>query len=287
MLIPYSRSASERILPLLISLVMAMLAMSCYSVIDTVFVSSTSMMSSLNIKDKCHKGHFIHQDGCSPHLGCNEILEEVQVYDDIILTYTSSRMIKLAKWQKKLIKYHTLNNLNLELTFRQHLSLFKEVLNEQLIGYCDAPGHMIFITDHHKSHQHHPHQLYQRVQLCSSYAELLVFLHQHEIMLDFDDEDDLLESVIIGQDPWRLILDDVFLLRPLNHSSRGISDDIWMTPEVCNAFLLTKDKQAKLILSQIHRQCRDKDPDKRPTADQLLKTYKDVQLQLLSLSSIE
>lgn len=101
MLIPYSRSASERILPLLISLVMAMLAMSCYSLIDTVFVSSTSMMSSLNIKDKCHKGHFIHQDGCSPHLGCNEILEEVQVYDDIILTYTSSRMIKLAKWQKK------------------------------------------------------------------------------------------------------------------------------------------------------------------------------------------
>ena len=70
-----------------------------------------------------------------------------------------------------------------------------------------------------KSHQHHPHQLYQRVQLCSSYAELLVFLHQHEIMLDFDDEDDLLESVIIGQDPWRLILDDVFLLRPKGPST--------------------------------------------------------------------
>ena len=284
MLVQYSRSAvSERILPLLISLVMAMLAMSCYSVIDA-FMSSTSMEFNLNIKDKCHKGHFIHQDGCSPHLGCNEILEEVQVYDDIILTYTSSRMIKLAKWktQKKLVKYHTLNNLNLELTFRQHLSLFKEVLNEQLIGYCESPGHLIFITDHHKINKVHPHQLYQRVQLCSSYAELLVFLHQHEIMLDFDDEDDLLESVIIGQDPWRLILDDVFLLRPMNSSSTG--DDIWMTPEVCNAFLLTKDKQAKLILSGIHRQCRDKDPDKRPTADQLLKTYKDVQLQILKSS---
>ena len=273
----------ERILPLFISLVMAMLAMSCYSLIIDTF-----MFSSLNIKDKCPKGHFTHQDSCFPHLGCNEILEEVQVYDDIILTYTPSRMIKLAKWRhKKLVKFHTLNNLNLELTFRQHLSLFKELLSEQLIGYCDDPGHLIFMTDHHhRSLKHGPNQLYQRLQLCSSYAELLVFLHEHEIMLDFDDQNDLLESVIIGQDPWRLILDDVFLLRPLNSSSSSlsISDDIWMTPEVCNAFLLSRDKQAKLILSQIHRQCRDKDPDKRPTPDQLVKTYRDVQ-QKLSYSS--
>ena len=273
---------SERILPLLISLVMAILAMSCYNILDMLVISIDKYLY------KCSKGQFMHQNECFTHLGCNEILEEIQVYDDIILTYTSSRMIKLAKLkkQKKLVKFHTLSNLNMEMQFRQHLSLFKELLNEQLIGYCDAPGHLIFITDHHQKNQYHhgrPHELYQRVQLCSSYAELLVFLHDHEIMLDFDDEDELLESVIIGQDPWRLILDDVFLLRPMN-SSMSNSADIWMTPEVCNAFLLSKDKQAKLILSQIHRQCRDKDPDKRPSADQLLKTYKDVQ-QKLFLSS--
>ena len=103
-------------------------------------------------------------------------------------------------------------------------------------------------------------------------------------MLEFDDEEHFLEEVIIGQDPWRIILDDVMLMRSSNSSLNNL--DIWMTPEVCNAFLRSKDKHVKVYLSQIHKQCRDKDPDKRPNAGQLLKSYKDVQLKLQLSPSI-
>ena len=99
-------------------------------------------------------------------------------------------------------------------------------------------------------------------------------LHQKDFVLDFDDEDDFLEEVIIDQDPWRIILDDVSYLKPSNSSMNTF--DIWMTPEICNSFLLAKDKQLKSYLSHIHKQCRDKDPEKRPNAVQLLKTYRDV-----------
>ena len=68
----------------------------------------------------------------------------------------------------------------MESDFKEHLSLFKEVLHDQLIGYCDAPGHFVFITEYHlhsKGSLQQPQELHERLQLCSSYAELLVFLH--------------------------------------------------------------------------------------------------------------
>ena len=68
------------------------------------------------------------------------------------------------------------------------------------------------------------------------------------------------------------------LMRSSNSSLNNL--DIWMTPEICNAFLRSKDKYVKVYLSQIHKQCRDKDPEKRPNAGQLLKSYRDVQLKL-------
>ena len=107
-----------------------------------------------------------------------------------------------------------------------------------------------------------------------------MFLHEKDIVLQFDDEAHFLDVVIISQDPWRLILDDVMLMRSSNSTLNNL--DIWMTPEVCNAFLRSKDKHVKVYLSQIHKQCRDKDPDKRPNAGQLVKSYKDVQLKLQS-----
>ena len=123
-----------------------------------------------------------------------------------------------------------------------------------------------------------PQEVHERIQLCSSYAELLVFLHEKDIVLEFDDFDKFLDEVIIGQDPWRLILDDVMLMKSSNSSMNNL--DIWMTPEICNSFLRSKDKHVKVYLSQIHKQCRDKDPEKRPNAGQLLKSYKDLQLKL-------
>ena len=92
------------------------------------------------------------------------------------------------------------------------------------------------------------------------------------------------DEIIISQDPWRLILDAVMLMRSSNSTLNNL--DIWMTPEVCNAFLRSKDKHVKVYLSQIHKQCRDKDPDKRPNAGQLVKSYKDVQLKLQLSPSI-
>ena len=99
-------------------------------------------------------------------------------------------------------------------------------------------------------------------------------------MLDFEDQKDFFDGIVINDDPWRLILDDVFMLKPSNASILNSHMDIWMTPEICNSFLLAKDKTAKVYLSQIHKQCRHKDPEKRPSATQLLRTYKDLQLKL-------
>ena len=111
-----------------------------------------------------------------------------------------------------------------------------------------------------------------------------MFLHEKDIVLQFDDEAHFLDEIIISQDPWRLILDDVMLMRSSNSTLNNL--DIWMTPEVCNAFLRSKDKHVKVYLSQIHKQCRDKDPDKRPNAGQLFKSLKDVQLKLQLSPSI-
>ena len=74
------------------------------------------------------------------------------IYDEVILNYSPARVIKLAKWnQRKLVKHHSLNNWNMELLFKTEMSLYTTVLNDQLIGYCDAPGHLAFITEFHKS----------------------------------------------------------------------------------------------------------------------------------------
>lgn len=132
--------------PFAISLLVSMATMSCYHHIDDFF----SVSNSINLK-KCPSGYFINGQDCHPYLGCNELLDDVQVYHDVILTFWPSRMIKLANWkQKKLVKHHSLNNFNMENEFKKHLELFKEVLNDQLIGYCDAPGHFVFITDYQK-----------------------------------------------------------------------------------------------------------------------------------------
>jgi len=278
--------SSERAIQFAISLVMSMVAMASYYYVDN-FMTLVSEESTL-VSSRCSPGYFAHGTQCYPQLGCNDLISDVQVYDEVILGFSSARMIKLAEWKhKKLVKHHSLNNLNMESDFRDHLSLFKEVLHDQLIGYCDAPGHFVFITEYHlhsKASLQHPQELHERLQLCSSYAELLVFLHEKDIVLQFDDEAHFLDEIIISQDPWRLILDDVMLMRSSNSTLNNL--DIWMTPEVCNAFLRSKDKHVKVYLSQIHKQCRDKDPDKRPNAGQLVKSYKDVQLKLQLSPSI-
>ena len=85
-------------------------------------------------------GYFSHGFNCYPQLGCNDLISDVQVYDEVMLGFSSARMIKLAEWKhKKLVKHHSLNNLNMESDFREHLSLFKEVLHDQLIGIVFYP----------------------------------------------------------------------------------------------------------------------------------------------------
>ena len=140
--------SSERAIQFAISLVMSMLAMASYNYVDN-FMIIVSEESTL-VSSRCSPGYFAHGTQCHPQLGCNDLISDVQVYDEVILGFSSARMIKLAEWKhKKLVKHHSLNNLNMESDFRDHLSLFKEVLHDQLIGYCDAPGHFVFITEYH------------------------------------------------------------------------------------------------------------------------------------------
>ena len=80
---------------------------------------------------------------------------------------------------------HSLNNLNMELKFKQHLSLYKTVLTDQLIGYCDAPGHLAFLTEFHKSGgSNHPQRyswsvlyLFSKFTKISTKLQLCKYLH--------------------------------------------------------------------------------------------------------------
>ena len=140
--------SSERAIQFAISLVMSIVAMASYSYVDNFMIIVSE--ESTSISSRCSPGYFAHGTQCHPQLGCNDLISDVQVYDEVILGFSSARMIKLAEWKhKKLVKHHSLNNLNMESDFRDHLSLFKEVLHDQLIGYCDAPGHFVFITEYH------------------------------------------------------------------------------------------------------------------------------------------
>ena len=50
-----------------------------------------------------------------------------------------------------------------------------------------------------------------------------------------------------------------------------------MAPEICNSFLKCKFcKEAKVLLTEIHKQCRDKHPENRPTIMQLHHKYSQV-----------
>ena len=139
----------EKVIPFALSLLVSIVAMTCYCVLDECVMIN---LSHGQLEKKCPEGHFVHQNQCYHHLGCNDVKDKILIYDEVILNYSPIRVIKLAKWNhKKLVKHHSLNNWNMETLFKQHLSLYKTVLTDQLIGYCDAPGHLAFITEFHKS----------------------------------------------------------------------------------------------------------------------------------------
>lgn len=54
--------------------------------------------------------------------------------------------------------------------------------------------------------------------------------------------------------------------------------DIWRAPTICSMFLgqVEGSKSVKNLLQPVHRKCRDRDPTVRPTARDLLRSYKEV-----------
>ncbi len=135
------------------------------------------------------------------------------------------------------------------------------------------------------------------MRLCISYAELLAILHRDNIVLDYDDDLLLIRDLIIVQSDHpgdnaqagdfyqrpKIILGQVDKLKEANETLiDNKNHDIYQAPQICNTFLMAEDKVAKKQLGEIHRQCRDKDPDKRPNATQLVRGYRDV-LQMFQL----
>ena len=77
--------SSERAIQFAISLVMSMVAMTCYNYIDENFMIITSGDSTWFSSSKCSPGYFAHGSQCYPQLGCNDMISDVQVYDEVIL----------------------------------------------------------------------------------------------------------------------------------------------------------------------------------------------------------
>jgi len=91
--------SSERAIQFAISLVMSMVAMASYNYVDN-FMIIVSEESTL-VSSRCSPGYFAHGTQCHPQLGCNDLISDVQVYDEVILGFSSARMIKLAEWKHK------------------------------------------------------------------------------------------------------------------------------------------------------------------------------------------
>lgn len=183
----------------------------------------------------------------------------------------------------------------------------------QLIGYCDMPGRKAFVTEYYrhgsalKANDVLRDNVADRLRLCVSYAEILKYVHHSPLgkmvlytVTDNNNVNWLLRQMMIASEPLRLVLNDFDNLRlaeelnstvssPTNWSpvphlgeprnlfdEEGEKRDIWMAPRVCNVFLRDKDKLVKNHLQDIHKQCRDRDPVKRPDAVTLVKNYKEI-----------
>ena len=129
-----TNSARLQVVPIIMSLVVSVIAMTCYCVLDECLMNSiaASLESQLGmyfffsfffclhfeffmwnqvfvyIEKKCPDGYFGHQRQCYHHLGCNDLKDKVLIYDEVILNYSPTRIIKLAQWNQKklLVKHH-------------------------------------------------------------------------------------------------------------------------------------------------------------------------------------
>ena len=65
-------------------------------------------------------------DRCQPHLGCNDLLDNIDIFNDVILDFGSSRMTKLANWNSnRLVAVSTPVNLLQPEDFVKRLKLLK------------------------------------------------------------------------------------------------------------------------------------------------------------------
>lgn len=157
-------------------------------------------------------------------------------------------------------------------------------------------------------------ELKKRFELCIDYVRILEFLHNSPlgklVMCDSNTLNKTLEQYLITTS-LNLILNDVDALPEVGH--RGIicghkelrggfiapeqnwphhgenyeedkmqpydeKVDIWKIPPVCNYFLGKSEaaKGFRYHVYPIHRQCRVKDPQNRPTATEVLKFYENI-----------
>ena len=159
-----------------------------------------------------------------------------------------------------------------------------------------------------------------RFQLCIDFVRILTVFHSGQggkvyAHCDANTEDILLQQYLLTDD-FRLVIGDVDALasfeirngvtkrgkcstesgrlyvfpfnapeQNVNHSSymRPYDEkiDIWKIPDVCKRFLKTEDLPN---LKTIHEKCKSQDPNKRPTAFNVLKWYENVYQMLINTS---
>ncbi len=288
----------QRLVPFCIALLISVITSLTLHKLEEAEVDSMSM----TLLTSCPRGLFrlSGMDRCQHHLGCQDLSEAVEVYHDVILDYGASKVTKLARWSenKRLVAISTPIQPFLQSgqEFSRHLAMLKLLQDQdqiiQLVGYCETPGQLAFVTEYQRVKTLVASTIRDRLRLCISYAELLAILHRDKFMLDYEDEVLLVRDLIVvqGDDgderrPWpKVVLGQVDNLREVNDTAVNSkhNHDIWLAPQICNTFLAPEDKEAKKQLGEIHRQCRDKDPDKRPNATQLIRSYRDV-LQMFQL----
>lgn len=228
------------------------------------------------------------------------------------------KAVYTAKWRNQTFALSYLNNQEYSNDFKLGLKMLQFYQHSpsfvQLKGFCVKSD--IILTEYHENGNalvflKKMDKLLKptdRIKFCIDYAKILKTLHNfNHVFCDSNDLDKLLSQLLVTKE-LRLILNDVdaladasdglircgsqplfgeFIAPEQRHPTEGYDykTDLWKFASVCE-FFISEIKFPDYILKRvqdIHSQCRNIDPNRRPSAEDLLDLFNDILAIVINL----
>lgn len=254
---------------------------------------------------------------CHPWLNCSEI-RNIKISENI--GYGTLKNVFKSYWQHHTVALSILKHKKYISDFSVGLNMLK-LLNGnphivQLIGFCEDKN--IIVTEYH-SYNNAINLKYVikdslvAIRFCLNYVEILDTLHTNSfgklVNCDSNSLYKLLSQFLITDD-LKIVLADLDSIQIVTNSTvicgstkpnyeqlisnnflppeqiyfgwYGDKSEIWKVPDICEFFINSNHNVVlKYMLFDIHKSCKNADPFKRPSANYLVKKYKQVLNELL------